>query len=314
MRCAVGAGAERGIQKPWQSYNQRPSVIRTARRNGRVCSKIGTVDRHHRLAAHLRLRRRRRPSHRPGSIRRVWHHCRCGAAVRIVGLVGWSAPIFVVTPLLFWLEVRLGMQLVTSGIWWHLLGPGIAACFQATILTQLTNRPAAAASDLDWRTAGRHSARRVAAIHHAQFTLIVGYLLIWLVLSRSIFGHSHIGGFAWIPAYFPPELAAAAWAIGLGAAHTYFLPVLATATLVVGLLYIVVHLLLDIGVAWAGSHREKPDDAEANGIARITGPLPRGPSGPNAFPAMPCFASLHCPEYDRWPNQPGFPASFLEHA
>ena len=235
-------------------------------------------------------------------------------AVRIVGLVGWSAPIFVVTPLLFWLEVRLGMHLVTSGIWWHLLGPGIAVCFQATILTQLTNRPAAAASDLDWRTAGRHSARRVTAIHHAQFTLIVGYLLIWLVLSRSIFGHSHIGGFAWIPAYFPPEPAAAAWAIGLGAAHTYFLPVLATATLVVGLLYIVVHLLLDIGLAWAGSHREKPDDAEANGIARITGPLPRGPSGPNAFPAMPCSASLHCPEYDRWPNQPGFPASFLEHA
>ena len=72
--------------------------------------------------------------------------------------------------------------------------------------------------------------------------------------------------------YFPPEPAAAAWAIGLGAAHTYFLPVLATATLVVGLLYIVVHLLLDIGVAWAGSHREKPDDAEANGIARITEP------------------------------------------
>ena len=193
-------------------------------------------------------------------------------AVRIVGLVGWSAPIFVVTPLLFWLEVRLGMQLVTSGIWWHLLGPGIAVCFQATVLIQLANRPATPESGLDWRTAWRRSARRVAAIHHAHFTLIVGYLLIWLVLSGSIFGHSHIGGFAWIPAYFPPELAAAAWAIGLGAAHTYFLPVLATATLVLGTLYIVVHLLLDVGVAWATLHGEKPDDAEANGIARIAEP------------------------------------------
>ena len=32
-----------------------------------------------------------------------------------------------------------------------------------------------------------------------------------------------------------------------------------------------------------------------------TSPLPRGPSGPNAFPALPCSASLDCPEYNRWP-------------
>ena len=29
---------------------------------------------------------------------------------------------------------------------------------------------------------------------------------------------------------------------------------------------------------------------------------------------MPCSPSLDCPEYNRWPNQPGFPASFLANA
>ena len=40
-----------------------------------------------------------------------------------------------------------------------------------------------------------------------------------------------------------------------------------------------------------------------------TGPLPTGPSGPNAFPALPCSASLdiHDPEYNQSPNQPLFP-------
>ena len=193
-------------------------------------------------------------------------------AVRIVALVGWSVPLFVASLLLFYLEVRLGIRPVASGIWWHLLGPGIAACFQATVLIQLANRPATPESGLDWRTAWRRSAHWVAATHHTHFTLIVGYLLIWLVLSGSIFRHSHIGGFAWIPVYVPSALAAEAWAIGLGAAHTYFLPVLAAATLVLGTLYIVVHLLLDVGVAWATLHGEKPDDAEANGIARIAEP------------------------------------------
>ena len=193
-------------------------------------------------------------------------------AVRIVALVGWSVPLFVASLLLFCLEVRLGIRPMASGIWWHLLGPGIAACFQATVLMQLANRPATPESGLDWRTAWRRSAHWVAATHHTHFTLIVGYLLIWLVLSGSIFRHSHIGGFAWIPVLVPPELAAEAWAIGLGAAHTYFLPVLAAATLVLGTLYIVVHLLLDVGVAWATLHGEKPDDAEANGIARIAEP------------------------------------------
>ena len=193
-------------------------------------------------------------------------------AVRIVALVAWSAPLFVASLLLFWLALRLGVQSVAPGVWWHLLGPGIAVCFQATVLTQLANRPASPASGLDWRAAWQRSARRVAAIHHTHFTLIVGYLLIWLVLSGGIFGHSHIGGFAWVPVYFPSELAAAAWTIGQGTAHTYFLPVLATAALVVGTLYIVVHLLLDVGVAWAGLYRAKPDDAEADGNARITEP------------------------------------------
>ena len=191
-------------------------------------------------------------------------------AVRIVALVGWSVPLFVVSLLLFWIEVSLGTQSVASGIWWHLLGPGIAACFQATVLIQLANRPATPESGMDWQTAWRHSAQWSAAMHHTHFTLIVGYLLIWLVLSGSIFRHSHIGGFAWIPVLVPPELAAEAWAIGLGTGHTYFLPVLAAATLVLGTLYIVVHLLLDVGVAWATSRREKPDDPEANGIARMT--------------------------------------------
>lgn len=192
--------------------------------------------------------------------------------VRIVALVGWSAPPFVASLLLFWLAVHLGMEAVAFGIWWRLPGPGIAVCFQATVLMQLANRPAAPAPGLDWRTAWRRSALRAAALHHAHFTLIVGYLLVWLVLSRSIFGHSHVGGFVWIPVFAPPELAAAAWNIGLEASRTYFLPVLATAALLVGTLYIAVHLLLDVGVAWAALHREKPDDAEANGIARITEP------------------------------------------
>ena len=171
-------------------------------------------------------------------------------AVRIVALVGWSVPLSVASLLLFWIEVSLGTQSVASGIWWHLLEPGIAACFQATVLIQLANRPATPESGMDWQTAWRHSAQWSAAMHHTHFTLIVGYLLIWLVLSGSIFGHSHIGGFAWIPVLVP----------------------LAAATLVLGTLYIVVHLLLDVGVAWVTSRREKPDDPEANGIGRMTEP------------------------------------------
>ena len=192
--------------------------------------------------------------------------------VRIVALVGWSVPLFIASLLLFWIEVSLGTQSVASGIRWHLLGPGIAICFHAMVLMQLADRPTTSPSGLDWRTALRNAVRRVGATHRTHLTLIVGYLLIWLVLSRSIFGHSHFGGFAWIPVFVPPELAAAAWDIGLRAAATHFLPVLATATLVLGTLYIVVHLLLDASVAWAASHRAKPDDAEANRIAGTADP------------------------------------------
>lgn len=172
--------------------------------------------------------------------------------VRIVALVGWSAPLFVVSLLLLWLAVHLGMESVAFGSWWRLLGPGIAVCFHATALMQLANRPPAPASGLDWRTVWRRSARRVARIHHAHFTLIAGYLLIWLVLSGSIFGHSHIGGLAWIPGYFPP--------------------VVATATLAVGTLYIAVHLLVDVGAAWVSQRRGRLDDVAAHETAATPEP------------------------------------------
>ena len=42
-----------------------------------------------------------------------------------------------------------------------------------------------------------------------------------------------------------------------------------------------------------------------------TDPLPRDPSGPNAFPTLPCSASLDCPEYNRSSEPLQFPASFL---
>ena len=80
-------------------------------------------------------------------------------AVRIVALVGWSAPPFVASLLLFLLVGSLGMPLAAYDIWRSLLVLGIAVCFQATVLMQLTNRPTVPASGLNWRTAWRCSAR-----------------------------------------------------------------------------------------------------------------------------------------------------------
>ena len=59
---------------------------------------------------------------------------------------------------------------------------------------------------------------------------------------------------------------------------------------------------------------ETPTDAEIRRNRRspdTTDPLPKGPFAPNAFPALPCSASLDCPEYNRWPEPLQFPASFL---